>query len=569
MAEQPATGLQIGVFSGSQEILSAQTYGTASFALLRSFVLFVCAISVASCSDEIFGDAVLDDGMSAHQALTRFHPELGIGVNEDESQTFRRCVTDEKSDIPATFESRDFQQTSISNRAQLTEKLSIDTAVAARGLWGGVSASVNSLSELTFSDDSFYWLVYSKYDLGMKGLDTGHKNFGLTDEAKKILSEGGLEAFNRACGTSFYSGIRRGGRYGLLYEFSSHDEKSTEKLKAMASYEGFGVKASAEFERILSMASQSRQLKVFSYIQGGGKDIAEYAMEPDKLIDELSKLRSDLLVDGRGVAVEWSIQNYDIFPEILAAKRGKGFSTEFCELGKRSALEDFYGLFMRNRDRIASYRSAISKANSDEPLYGYSDIQKRSINEAIEALTLQNMSIDSRARKCLRDEQKKCDTSGLPEVLFSAPKPEYNFNTLQNWEVKLRKKTPSSTSLNFEATHVETGEVRRFNTHQMIRHTGLGVLLSIENLKNAEAIDSYTTVGDIIIGTWDQIPDPITGNERPNICIYATSNHCSIRMVEMISEIDRTQGSVVKLQISMYDRLGILLPDKIEFTQDL
>jgi hypothetical protein len=223
----------------------------------------------------------------AEEALG-YQPRLGAGVNASETKTFRRCVTIPVSTTRHAFAKRLYTELAIHDRNELNSALDVSASVSAKGLWGSASGSASYFKNVQISGDAFYWLVNAHYRLLDEGIDTGDPAFGLTDDAKRILKgPGGLNAFFRACGDAFYSGATKGAQYALLYEFKTREEKTIERLKAMAEGSAFGVEAKASFSKVSDMAMKSSVLKVHSATEGGGDRLQSYATSPEALEHEL------------------------------------------------------------------------------------------------------------------------------------------------------------------------------------------------------------------------------------------------------------------------------------------
>ena len=522
------------------------------------------------CGTHDAASGMIEPDSSTGISDLQHHPTLGAGTSQDGLRTFRRCVTNADSKVPLAFQGRDYQETSIHSRRQLNEVLSFDASAAASGFWGEASGSVNSLNGLEMIDENFYWLVYAKYDLSMDHIDTGSDEFSLTADAKTILKNHGLEGFYRACGTSFYSGRRLGARYGLLYEFIAHDEKSIERLKAMGSYGGFGVKATAEFEHVLSLAAKSNSLKVHSYIQGGGEKVAEYAMNPTDLKKEFSQLREDLFKNSHGIAVEWTTQGYDIFDEIQAAEKESPASREMADLGRRTALSEFYNLYTQNRDRIAQIKSLLARASGEEPLVQYSGPQRASLEDGIRRLYAQNTDIDKRARLCLDNHETTCDLTDLAPLHIDIVEPERNFTSMGNWHAEFRLNEERAPVLDIILTHVTTGERRVMDTGRYIYDGAFGVTLMAGEEFEELGLKVDGPMGQYVLGKSDQVIDPISRTRRPDVCVYNNAHRCHLRVVP----IGGTKGGFLnddnlKVQLILYNEQGFPLSRRIEFPQKI
>ena len=530
------------------------------------FLIMPLIVHQGGCDTSDEKSGLVDLANSQTEESLPFHPGLGVGVNERRMQTYQRCVTKADSIVPLTFQGRDYQETSIRSRQQLNEVLSLDLPSAASELWGEASGSVSNFNSLEMVDENFYWLVYAKHDLSLSQIDVGNPEFSLTEDAKKLLRDQGLERFHRACGTEFYSGQRLGARYGLLYEFMAHDEKLVDRLKEMGTYGGFGVKAAAEFEHIISLAVKSNSLKVHSYIEGGDDKVSEYAMNPSDLQREFVQLRGDLFRDGHGIVVESTIQSYDIFGEIQAAQKELKIEKEFPDLGRRTALVEYYTLYMQNRDRVGEIRALLSPARGEDPLVAYSVMQRTAMENGMRRLNEQNNVIGKKAKKCLDNQAQSCNLDGIEFIQTVTIEPEHNFTSMGPWHAELVR---SASNLDLVLTHAITNERREMHMDNGIAlYWGmLGVTLMAGEEFERMGLNSDGPAGQYGLGTMNQVFDPVTYTRRPDICIYNNAHRCHMRVVPLSPRGFGLNDGAVKIQLTLYDKQGIPLPRSIEFTQ--
>ena len=522
-------------------------------------------LSAVSCGDEPF-HALSSDSASA-EGLD-YQPRIGVGVNASETKTFRRCVTIPTSETRHAFAKRLYTELAIHDRNELNDALDVSASVSAKGLWGSASGSASYFKNVHISGDAFYWLVNAHYRLLDEGIDTGDPSFGLTDEAKRILNgPGGLAAFYRACGDAFYSGATKGAQYALLYEFKTREEKTIERLKAMAEGSAFGVEAKASFSKLSEMAMKSSVLKVHSATEGGGDRLQSYATSPENLEREMAILRDDLYNHGRGVEVQWFVSDYNMFPEIAeavanAAAAHEPTPTHIDKLVKDAALAKLYQRYNKNVDQQQHITLKLESATGVDPLYAFSEAKRQRLKEALALIERSNTDIALSAKGCIaKDDVDAClveDVGQALDLLGSEMddllRPDEDYTTLQDWSLKFTQVQGSKKYLRIEGKQEgDQGQPTVFDTGYSLTDTFDGVMA-----RNDEGQQLAR-----IIGTVSRVRDPYSGLFRPNVCVYNYADTCSLRIAKLpAARAGARKG--VKLQLVLYDAYGFV-EKKLDF----
>lgn len=523
-------------------------------------VLRACGLSAAlllpvvACGN--YHDATLADSEGVSGAL-RYAPVLGIGVNFAENTTFGNCITMTDTVTPSGgFERRPYTETRVTSRQQLNEQLGVDASVSAKGIWGSGGASGSYFKNLEMSDESFFWLVNARYELATESIDMRPSaGFGLTQQAKEILTTEGVEGFYQTCGTHFYMSRKLGAQVAMLYEFQSHSNKVVENLKAKADYSGFGWEVSASFQKFMESARRDEMVKVHSLIVGGDKTIEEYPDDPSKLKEMLRGLRAQLEDTKKGAVLEWGVQSYDIFPEVRAAKTKANLRTLNDDF-RNDSLAYYYGLYISNIARIATLNGLIAQADGEEPLIGFSDASMATLRDRINTLQQQNDELRTRAKSCL-DGTSNCATAALSNLAAVPPKPDRDFRGLGSWIVRTEPREGSRLFMDLTGKP-SRGRVRRFYARDKLMETSAGALTRVTG-HSANAGEEL-----VAIGNFHQVIDPTTGRWRVNLCVGDFAKTCNLRVVESPSVKLEDGCPVAKLQLTVFDPMGFIR-DRFDF----
>jgi hypothetical protein len=451
-----------------------------------------------------------------------------------------------------------YEEVAVQDRSDLNQAMNVDASVSAKGLWGGASGSASYFKSVKMSADAFYWLVHADYRLKDTGIDTG--DIELTEAAKRVLQgPGGLPAFYEACGEYFYSGSQQGAHYALLYEFKSTEEKTVERIKAAASYEGFGVEAKASFEKFAEMAMRSSVLKVHAASAGGSERLKSYATNPQQLEEELTKLREDLYRNGTGVETQWFMSDYNMFPEVQEARAkaqaaGAPAPVEVPKLYKDFALANLYKRFTDNVSASQRAATHLSRASGVEPLYAYNSEKRERIEEAIREIDRENQAIANRAKECMVGGAESCSTS---DVFGNRPweggdldkwlAPDENYTTLQGWTLALEPDGNTGARMRFVGMPPDKAHRLTFPAGRTIMKSAIGILA------RADEGPDFATV----VGTPEVVRDPVGGQQRPNVCVYNFQDICSLRVVPLPGKRE-DGGPLVKLQMVLFDDYGFV-----------
>lgn len=510
--------------------------------LTRNIAL-MASISLSSCGDE----KIDISSLSANLYL----PELGAGVNYSETQTFGSCVHGVELSANPQALSRLYNESQIKSRSELHTTLDVSASVSAKGLWGNGGGSFSYFKDIDVKKDNFYWLVDANYVVTEEKIRTNSPSFSLTDKAKNILNNHGINAFYRACGTHFYVGRQLGGRYSLLYEFSSTEDKVVEQLKAKSDYSGFGVKAKASFERLLSLAHKSSILTIHSRIVGGSNRIEDYASNPDELTTELAKLREDIFKYKHGVTLKWFQQSYDMFPEVIAAGE-RDQHQDLEDHYREDALNFYYTLYSSNREKYASLNKLLQDSLLSEPRFIFKDKQLKQLRLDIKSLQKQNNEISLLAKSCIQGTNR-CPLGELDTIHIDIPKPYRDLSGMGQWLVyPVAKGHSNASAVDFIAATVDGSTSRYFSSNYSIFDRGkLGAFVMMKKMNGQiEAFD---------VGFLSPVIDPNTGLTHPGICIGNFSKKCNFRMVENILATDHNDIASSKLVLTIFDEFGFVL----------
>ncbi len=480
-----------------------------------------------------------------------YAPTLGSGVNYSETKTFRSCVTQIAPIAEAPALERLYEETRVSTRRELDKTLNVDTTVRARGLWGHAEGGASYFKNVDIDTEAFYWLVDARYTLSLEKLPTHANDFDLTDSAKTILREHGLQAFYEACGTHFYVGRRLGARYTLLYEFNSREDKVAEKLKlkASGSSNAWGLKATAEFAQFVQVAERASILKIHANILGGDHTIADYARTPEKLPDELEKLRRKLVEEKRGVVLEWYVASYDMFPDLIAAKTAQpGINHE--DYFRREALAFYYDLYHYNLLQIQMLRAQLTKAAGQEPLLVYSDDKLHSLREQEQRFLTQNDDIGARATGCLQ-LRGECQTAGIERMQLVLPEPDKDLRGLGGWRLLPMERDNAKLFVDIIGQPPGDGyQPRLFSTSGRLSDTAAGAIALTRNAQGQ--------LESVVIGSFASVVDPNSGQPRIDLCVGEYEHVCNLRVVENRAHVMSDGYPASKLQLNLFDAHGFV-----------
>jgi hypothetical protein len=479
-----------------------------------------------------------------------YQPSLGGGVNYEETKTFRTCVN--RTDVATSplALSRLYKETRISSRRQLNETLNVSASISAKALWGEAGGSFSYFSDVKINEDAFYWLIDANYAVTSDVIPT-NGDFDLTPQAKSILQHEGLHAFYQACGSHFYSGRQFGGRYTLLYEFSSKQDEVVKRLSTQVQYGGFGLSAKASFAKFIHLAQQASVLKVYSHIQGGGHQIANYVNDPEKLAGELAKLQEDLVNRRQGVVLKWFMSSYDMFEEVLRKKREEGITTP-DDAQRDQALALYFQQYADNESHIAHRRQLLVASNQEEPLFIYRKENLTEIQEQIRSYARQNDQIKQLAQGCLKG-LSSCKTSDIVPLALQVPAADKDLRSLGSWEIYpyIYAKEDAVSYIKLMGYPHNNYAERLFGQKDY--------LLFMENQQVfLMGKNPWNSTGQLQIGSSEMIIDPLTGKKRLNICMGNFSSLCNLRVVES----PQTQGEdgypMSKILLSIFTPEGFI-----------
>ncbi|HET6344817.1 MAG TPA: hypothetical protein VFH51_07780, partial [Myxococcota bacterium] len=487
-------------------------------------VRLALGLSLGACGEP--STANLENARALQLAASNFQPEIGKGVNAAETQTFAKCVVfPPVGEQTVGFQSRLYDEYSVSSRQELDSKLDISASVSARGMWGDAAVGAGFFKNLEFTEDAFYWLVDARYVLQHESIDTSSAAFQLSDLGKRLLQQRGIVGFTRACGTHFYVGRTLGARYNLVYEFRSREDKFVERIRASARYSGFGVGAETELDKFLAIAKKSAYVRIHSGIEGGGFSIADYANDAATLKAELTRLREDLLVHRQGDVLNWEMSSYDIFPEIQEAKEAAGV-VNLDDDYKREALALYYRQYTANKAAMAHIDALLARAGGPEPWVVYSAATQGHLAQTRDMLAAQNDAIAGRAGACLRNPDAACETRGLTPIRVEDPTPERDLSGLGTWSLYPVLRQGSSAIVDFYGSPGDAFNGRFFDTGEHLFSSPAGAFVMASNGSGRRY--------PLLVGTFDMQTSE-QGSTRPKICVDEFADVCNLRVVENIN----------------------------------
>ena len=499
---------------------------------------------------------------------SQYAPSLGTGVNYAETRTFRRCVKvpdvvieaeeSQGSGSHPTSVTRSYKDMQVKSRKELDDVLDISAEVRAKALFGAVGAEAGCYKNVRFSEDSFYWVVDARYEFETKMLDTGSSEFGLTDEAKSILSgPGGIKDFYAACGHHFYSGRRLGAHYGLLYELSTHEDEILERIRASANYSGYGAAMKSSFDSLSKMAQRVQSVRVHSLTEGGDDTLEEHANDAPALNAELVNIHSKISKDKQGVVTQWIASDYTMFPEVLFAARAEK-TTLASQKSRSDNLAFYYDSYIANQTRSTHLQRLLEKAQGSEPSLYFSAQDLARIQANLEGIAAQNHEIKKRASNCIHDESSDCSVVGLSPMSGPDPLPIKSMRRLGDWTFEIARSPGSKLYMDFIGQRSGDERRYRFPTNSAVANfSGTNVLL--------ETPRSDGIMGRFKIGNLENIIDEETGRSRPNICLGRQESFCTLRVVESPDfDSETVDKGFAMLQILVFNQFG-LLTDKLNF----
>lgn len=519
---------------------------SARMALFTS--LTACGIGNVSTVDQ--DAAVAPAGDEAALAAQFYAPELGKGVDAAETRTYIKCVnfTAPKSErLP--FSKRLYQDYSVNNRQDLDKKLNLSASASAKGLWGEAGGSGSYFRDKEFDSDAFYWVVDANYELLHESIPTNDEGFGLTERAKNLLRTQGVKGFIRSCGTHFYVGRTLGGRYVMLYEFRSNQDKFVDNIKATArARANFGLEGETELARAIQSANRSALMKVSTEVTGGDAQLDSYASDPNLLKAELLKLRT-ALEKGSGQVLEWEMVSYDVFEEFQQAEHDSGYRPAF-DTKRRDALEMYYTTYTQNQQRLSDLRTSLKRAEGAAPQVYFTPATERKVRGLMDSLQAQNKVIGKRARMCLGGADR-CDVAALPalrEVPAEELLPDRDYTQLAGWSLTPYERPHGRANIDFFATPPDAKcHLRFFSTGNTVTSQASGLFANVK--QHRQRVDSLR------IGTPELLRQ---GSSRftPNICVNEFASVCSLRLIEDFSHSLDDGCPQPRLELSVYDESG-------------
>ena len=519
--------------------------------------LTACGVGEASPKDDDEATLLLEADDAALTAQF-FAPELGKGVDAAETRTFIKCVNfaePKRERLP--FSKRLYQDYSVTTRQELDKKLNLSASASAKGLWGDVGGNASYFRDKEFDSDAFYWVVDANYELVHESIPTNEEGFGLTERAKSLLRTQGIKGFIRACGTHFYVGRTLGGRYVMLYEFRSSQDKFIDNIKATARAKAnFGLEGETELARAIQSANRSAFMKVSTEVTGGDATLDSYASDPNLLKAELLKLRS-ALETGSGQVLEWEMVSYEVFEDFQQAERESGYRPAF-DTQRRDALEVYYTSYTQNQQRLSELRSVLNRATGDAPQVYFTAAKEQKVRALMDTLQTQNNAIGKRARACLGGAER-CEIDDLPQlngVDMQELQPDRDFTQLAGWSLTPYQRPQGRDAIDFFATPPDTAcHLRFFSTSNTVTSGSNGLFARVKRHGNRSE--------ELRIGTSELLRQGLK-NFSPNICVNEFASVCSLRLIEDFNQKLDDGCPQPRLELSVFDESGFCT-DRVVF----
>ena len=159
--------------------------------------------------------------------------------------------------------------------------------------------------------ESHNYHSYSKYLVASIVVTNAFKQIPdpkLTDSARTLLEDGDDDRFRAQFGDSFVLGIKTGGEYHAVLEFTSQTQEDLTKISAALEAGQFGLfSAEASFSSAVQRFKGQTSLKVDSFQQGG--EHTNQTINADEIIKKASEFPSD--VKQVAVAYQAFLQDYE------------------------------------------------------------------------------------------------------------------------------------------------------------------------------------------------------------------------------------------------------------------
>lgn len=246
------------------------------------------AVRDASVSDAPLPDAgSFDDGGCSPPALvTTTHNytgdlsrvSLGGGFNALSQDLSGQClVIPPPSSTCSGTGSRTFQMQFIRESSRLKESLGLSASASYDGGLWSAEASARFFRSTDVRSDSAYLLL----DVAVTFDSQTIPDAQLTDGALARLRSD-PEGFVASCGTEYVASVTRGGRFRVVYVFSSLTTREKEELSTSFSAGGGNWMAGGSFERSIERATSRYQTQVY-VLQSGGR-LEPVGLSPAELI---------------------------------------------------------------------------------------------------------------------------------------------------------------------------------------------------------------------------------------------------------------------------------------------
>lgn len=204
------------------------------------------------------------------ERTAREYPPSGIEIGQGWNSFLNRpsanvCIDGTVLPLVGTHLSASFA--SVEDRASYFEAIS----GSAGGSYGPFGGSASYHKEKTFSNYDVNVVMSTVVDTGGEFVGPGEqKSVRLSDEAVKLLTgRDGTSRFVQACGDSFVTSYRRGGRMNALLTISNLAKADKERIQAEAKGSFGGFSAGASFRKSVESAAANNNLEI-SFEQIGG-----------------------------------------------------------------------------------------------------------------------------------------------------------------------------------------------------------------------------------------------------------------------------------------------------------
>lgn len=245
------------------------------------------------------------------EQIARVYPVAGVDIGQGWNSFLSRssaniCIEGDIERLPGT--SLTASISAVENSATYFDSIS----GSAGGSYGPFSGSGSYLNEKRFSSYDANVVMNAVVDMGGRFIKPSKgSGIRLTEDALRLLrAKDGVSRFLQACGDSFVTSIREGGRLSAVLSISKVNQSRKEEIQAQAAGGFSSFSANASFKKTAQAAADADSLKVlFDQIGGvfGGIPVTF-----DEMVEKFTKYKVDEKFDPRPYV--FFTQNYRSLP---------------------------------------------------------------------------------------------------------------------------------------------------------------------------------------------------------------------------------------------------------------